>query len=66
LALDPHNVKALTYKDSALDNLGNYTGAVQYFDKALAVDPHNAYALYDKGTALDHLGNYTGAVQYFD
>jgi tetratricopeptide (TPR) repeat protein len=24
----------------ALDYLGNYTGAIEYYDKALAINPH--------------------------
>jgi tetratricopeptide (TPR) repeat protein len=57
---------ALVNKGIALGNLGNDTGALQYFDKALAIQPNNFTALYNKGLALDNLGNYTGALQYFD
>ena len=47
-------------------DLGNYTQAIQYYDKALAIDPKNVDALNYKGLALDSLGNYTGAIAYFD
>ena len=57
---------SLYYKGLILDKLGNDTGAIQYFDKALAIDPHYINALVSKGLALDKLGNYTGAIQYFD
>lgn len=40
----------------ALNHLGNYTGAIEYFDKALAIDPNDEAALYNKGNSLDHLG----------
>jgi tetratricopeptide (TPR) repeat protein len=66
LAIDPHFVNALSAKGVALDKLGNHTGAVVYYDKALAIDPHYANALSNKGNALNELGNYTGAVVYYD
>jgi tetratricopeptide (TPR) repeat protein len=54
--MDPHNVYALYNKGLALDNLGNHTGAIEYYDKALAIDPHDVNALANKGNALDKLG----------
>ena len=48
----------------ALYNLGNYSQAIQYYDKALAVDQHYSYALTNKGVALNNLENYTGALRY--
>jgi tetratricopeptide (TPR) repeat protein len=50
----------------ALNNLDNYTQAIQYFDKALAIDPNDEAALNDRGWALNGLGNYTGAITYLD
>jgi tetratricopeptide (TPR) repeat protein len=50
----------------ALYNLGNYSQAIQYYDKALAIDPHYSYALTNKGVALENLENYTGALRYLD
>jgi tetratricopeptide (TPR) repeat protein len=52
-------VNALVDKGLALDDLGNYTGAIAYYDKALAIDPKNVFALTFKGLALSILGNYT-------
>ena len=46
--------------------LGNYTGAIEYYDKALAIDACSSNALTEKGLALYHLGNYTGAMSYHD
>jgi tetratricopeptide (TPR) repeat protein len=66
LAIDPHNVRALTDKGLALYRLGNHTGAIEYYDKALAIDPDDTYALTDTGLDLDALGNYTGAIKYYD
>ena len=70
---------ALYEKGDALNNLGNYTGAITYFEKALAIDPNfkdalNAVqmlsdkkvALYDNGSALLKKNNYTGAITYFE
>jgi tetratricopeptide (TPR) repeat protein len=60
------HVNALSNKGVALDNLLNHTGAIEYYDKALAIDPRNVNALIIKGLALDKRGNHTGAIQYFD
>jgi tetratricopeptide (TPR) repeat protein len=40
-----------------LDNSGNSTGAIEYFDRALAIDPNDQDILMTKGYALDSLGN---------
>ena len=47
-------------------DLGNYTGAIQYFDKALTIDPKNVYALAHKGVVFENLGNYTEAITHLD
>ena len=59
-------LEALTGKGYALDNSGNYSGAVEYFDHVLDIEPNNVDALTGKGYALDSLGNSTGAIEYFD
>ena len=43
----------------ALDNLGNYTGAIEYYDKVLGIDPNDVDALDNKEVALDNLGQST-------
>jgi tetratricopeptide (TPR) repeat protein len=40
------NVSALINKGRALYNLGNYTQAITYFDKALAIEPNATDALF--------------------
>jgi tetratricopeptide (TPR) repeat protein len=50
----------------ALNYLGNYTGAIEFYDKALAIYPKNKYALSNKGWALAGLGNYKEAITFFD
>jgi tetratricopeptide (TPR) repeat protein len=50
---------ALGNKGTALYKLGNNTGAIEYYDKALAIDPHYVNALINKGLAIHHLGSYT-------
>jgi uncharacterized protein len=52
LAVDPYYINASTSKAVTLDNLGNHTGAIEYYAKALAIDPQ-----YE--TALDTLDNNT-------
>ena len=60
------SLDALYNKGLSLSHLGNYTGAIEYFDRVLAVDPNDKDALYYKGEVLLALGNYTGAMLYFD
>jgi Flp pilus assembly protein TadD len=59
-------IYTLTAKGEVLSDLGNYTGALLYYNKVLTIDPHYVRALTDKGTALDDLGNHTGAELYHD
>ncbi len=56
MAINPKYENALYIKGIALDDLGNHTGAIEYYDKALAIEPLN-----NKGAALNNLGNYTAA-----
>jgi tetratricopeptide (TPR) repeat protein len=62
----PKDVGALNKKGNALYLSGDYTGAIQYYDKVLAIDPKNVAALTNKGVALDNLGDPTQAIQYYD
>ncbi|MFZ0513199.1 MAG: tetratricopeptide repeat protein [Candidatus Nitrosopolaris sp.] len=59
------NDTTLYNKGLALYKLENYTGAIKYYDKALAINPKDVSALSDKGSALDSLGNHTGAIEYY-
>jgi tetratricopeptide (TPR) repeat protein len=45
-------VPTLTNKALALGRLGNFTGAILYYDKALAIQPNDTYALDNKAAAL--------------
>jgi uncharacterized membrane protein (UPF0127 family) len=51
LAVDPNYINVLTSKAVTLDSLGNYTGAIEYYAKALAIDPQYKTAL-DNNTFL--------------
>jgi tetratricopeptide (TPR) repeat protein len=62
----PKDKDALYEKGTDLFKLGNYTGAILYYDKTLAIDPKDAHALTNTGVSLFKLGNYTGAIEYFD
>ena len=60
-------------KADALYSQGNYTQAIQYYDRAFAVDPNDTYALNGKGNALDGIGStfynqgkYTQSIQYYN
>ena len=52
-------------KADALYSQGNYTQAIQYYDRAFAVDPNDTYALNGKGNALDGIGRYFLQLNYF-
>ena len=39
LKIDPNHVNALNNKGLALNNLGKYEEAIDWFDKALEIDP---------------------------
>jgi tetratricopeptide (TPR) repeat protein len=56
----------LSNKGWALIELGNYTQAISYLNKALEIDPKHIDALVFKGQSLYGLGNHTGAKYYFD
>jgi Flp pilus assembly protein TadD len=58
------NVTNLFKKGLAVYNAGNATGAIEYYDKALAIDPKDIRVLTYKGVALDALENHTGAIEY--
>ena len=49
-----------------LNNIGNYTEAIVYFDKVLAAEPNNTEALHGKGLTIDNFGNHTEAVDIYD
>ena len=66
MAIDPKDEITLYNKGLALDNLGNYTEGILYYDKALAINPNDKDALGNKGVDLDALGNHTGAIEYYD
>jgi hypothetical protein len=53
----PYNM--LDNKAVALNNLGNHTGPVLYYNEALAIDPKDPFALTNKAAILDRLGNQT-------
>jgi tetratricopeptide (TPR) repeat protein len=60
------DVSALVDKAYALYSQGNYTQAIQYYDKALAIDPNDKHALDGKGNALYNQGNYKQAIKFYD
>jgi tetratricopeptide (TPR) repeat protein len=53
-------------KGLALNNLGKYNEAIEYYDKALQIDPKHAYPWNNKGNALNSLGKYEEAIKYID
>ncbi|HEY6883032.1 MAG TPA: tetratricopeptide repeat protein [Nitrososphaeraceae archaeon] len=64
LKIDPNYVNALDGKGWSLNELGNYTQAIIYLDKALKIDPNHLDGLVFKAQALYNIGNYTGAKYY--
>src|SRR5215213_9380027 len=60
------DISILNDKAKSLANLGNYTEAIQYYDKILSMDPDNTEALHGKGLSLSTLGNHTEGIKYYD
>jgi len=60
LAIDPDDIHALTGKGISLYYLGNYTGAISYYDKVLAIKPNDTKAIEAKAAAIDKLGSHNG------
>jgi hypothetical protein len=56
-------IEGFINKGLTLSNLGNQTGAIVYFDKALAINPHNIGALY--GQMFDSVVGYEGIKRTF-
>jgi uncharacterized protein YjbI with pentapeptide repeats len=56
----PNNKYVLNDKGLALNGLGDYTHAIQYFDKALAIDPKFEDALKNKDYVLNTFGYKSG------
>ena len=46
-------------------NLGDQTGAMADYNKALKIDPENALIYYNLGVVKDDLEDYSGAVIYY-
>ena len=59
-------MNALDGKGRSLNELGNYSQAIIYLDKALEIDPKHIDALVFKSQALSNMGNYSGEKYYFD
>ncbi len=59
-------IKALIGKGSALNVLGQYGDAMEYFDNALDMDPDNINALKKKAFTLAQLGELEEAGDYFE
>ena len=50
-------------KGAAKYSLGDYTGAIQDFNKALELDPDDGYRYYLRGNVKSDLGDKKGAIQ---
>jgi tetratricopeptide (TPR) repeat protein len=51
---------------STLSELGNYSGAISFYKKALALDPHHTAAVFGIGWVLATLGNHPQAMIYYE
>ena len=60
------NTTDLINQGKYLNNIGNYTEALAYFDKVLVVEPNNTEALHGKGLTTDNFGNHAEAVDVYD
>ncbi len=61
-----NEIKALIGKASALNVLGQYEDALEYFDSALDIEPDNTNLLKKKAFTLAQLGELEEAKEYFE
>ena len=59
-----NDVKEFISRDNSPYDLRNYTGAIEYYDKALAINPNDTDTLNDKGLTLIQLRKYKEAIDY--
>ncbi|MER5175165.1 MAG: tetratricopeptide repeat protein [Candidatus Nitrosocosmicus sp.] len=64
--INPHYFRVLKDKELALQNLGIYKEALEYFDKTLKLNPNNIKTLIGKSTVLLKLHQYDEAIEFFD
>ena len=57
-------LRSINNKGIALNNLGRYEEAIEYYDRALAIDPTLVESLSNKGASLHSLARYEEAVRY--
>jgi Flp pilus assembly protein TadD len=55
LGINLNNIEILNDKGFALDNLGNHTEAIKYYDKALDIAPKDKLILDNKHLAQENL-----------
>src|SRR5215813_6271398 len=53
-------------KGDALNKMGNFSGAITAYDKALEIDPKDKQVWVSKGDALNKMGNFSGAITAYD
>ena len=63
---NPKNVTSLVNEGLTLYNLGNYSEAVEVFDRALDFNPNDVDALINKARAFYNLERYEEALAWFD
>ena len=51
---------------NAKDNLQDYRGAIEDYNKAIKINPQYAEAYYNRGNAKDDLEDYRGAIEDFN
>ena len=69
LAIQPTNSDLLMTKGDALSRIGNYTGAIKYYDMALTIQPNSISStgiIINKANDLYRLGRYGQAIKSYD
>jgi tetratricopeptide (TPR) repeat protein len=60
------NAESLVIQGNDSFDLGNYSDAIVYYNKALEIEPGNFAAISSKGFAQYELENYNEAIDSFD
>lgn len=66
LSLNQSDVAAMAGKASALDRLGNYSGALEIYNRTIEIAPYYVKAWAGKGSSLENLNKSNESLDFFN
>lgn len=64
--MKPANANIWNARGTAQKAEGNYTAAVESYDRAISLNPKDAYPWNNRGNALSEQGNYSAAIEAYN